>query len=143
MAREEESLSERNTRSLSFVKLMLVNRCWEDYREIFTPGTSSWRRMDASLPLEITSTNAHRVKTFGPSRTAKIRYGSKSLFTFDDNWIRLQRPFPVRSIHTGGILLVPLLELSETSWDLYYDMTENFQGSRGLMNSMIQACRSL
>lgn len=30
-----------------------------DYREIFTPGTNSWRRMDASLPLEITSTNAH------------------------------------------------------------------------------------
>jgi hypothetical protein len=29
-----------------------------DYREIFTPGTNSWRRMDASLPVDITSTNA-------------------------------------------------------------------------------------
>uniref|UniRef100_U5G214 Uncharacterized protein n=1 Tax=Populus trichocarpa TaxID=3694 RepID=U5G214_POPTR len=67
-----------------------------DYREIFTPGTNSWRRMDASLPVDITSTNARvifmenlhvlaehcighsrsiwRMKTFGPSRTAKIRY---------------------------------------------------------------------
>ncbi|KAL9364804.1 hypothetical protein Peur_042677 [Populus x canadensis] len=41
-----------------FCQIDAGQRVLGDYREIFTPGTNSWRRMDASLPVDITSTNA-------------------------------------------------------------------------------------